>query len=122
MRAEKTSNTASMRMLIYKTLFPVSWFIYTIYFTCLLIYKKKEIQKTKPRFMTDRAGEGGGMGVRVSSWSFQHFFYTMRKSVPLCISMFNPYKPNGFSHSYYLEESILHFRGVRLIFFFISLS
>ena len=28
----------------------------------------------------------------------------------------NPFKPNGFFHSYYLEMSILHFRGVRLIF------
>ena len=28
----------------------------------------------------------------------------------------NPFKPNGFFHSYYLEKSILHFRGVRLIF------
>ena len=27
----------------------------------------------------------------------------------------NPFKPNGFFHSYYLEKSILHFRGVRLI-------
>ena len=27
-----------------------------------------------------------------------------------------PFKPNGFFHSYYLEKSILHFRGVRLIF------
>ena len=29
---------------------------------------------------------------------------------------FNPFKPNGFFHPYYSEESILHFRGVRLIF------
>ena len=28
----------------------------------------------------------------------------------------NPFKPNGFFHSYYSEKSILHFRGVRLIF------
>ena len=29
----------------------------------------------------------------------------------------NPFKPpNGFLHPYYSEESILHFRGVRLIF------
>ena len=31
-------------------------------------------------------------------------------------SLLNPFKPNGFFHSYYLEKSILHFRGVRLIF------
>ena len=31
-------------------------------------------------------------------------------------TVFNPFKPNGFFHSYYLEKSILHFRGVRLIF------
>ena len=30
--------------------------------------------------------------------------------------VFNPFKPNGFFQSYYLEGSILHFRGVRLIF------
>ena len=29
----------------------------------------------------------------------------------------NPFKPNGFFHSYYLKKSILHFRGIRLIFF-----
>ena len=28
----------------------------------------------------------------------------------------NPFKPNGFFQPYYLEESILHFRDVRLIF------
>ena len=28
---------------------------------------------------------------------------------------FNPFKPNGFFHPYYLDESILHFKGVRLI-------
>ena len=28
----------------------------------------------------------------------------------------NPFKPNGFFHPYYLEESILHLRVVRLIF------
>ena len=28
----------------------------------------------------------------------------------------NPFKLNGFFHSYYLEKSILYFRGVRLIF------
>ena len=28
----------------------------------------------------------------------------------------NPFKPNGFFHSYYLEKSIVHFRCVRLIF------
>ena len=28
----------------------------------------------------------------------------------------NPFKPNGFFHSYYLEKTILHFRGVRLTF------
>ena len=33
----------------------------------------------------------------------------------------NPFKPIGFFHSYYLKKSILHFRGVRLIFF-ISLT
>ena len=27
----------------------------------------------------------------------------------------NPLKPNGFFHPYYSEESILHFRGIRLI-------
>ena len=31
-------------------------------------------------------------------------------------SHINPFKPTGFFHSYYLEKSILHFRGVRLIF------
>ena len=31
-------------------------------------------------------------------------------------SILNPFKPNGFFHSYYLEKSILHFRGGRLIF------
>ena len=30
--------------------------------------------------------------------------------------LFNPVKPNGLFHYYYLEKSILHFRGVRLIF------
>ena len=35
---------------------------------------------------------------------------------------FNLFKLNRFFHSYNLEESILHFRGVRLIFFFISLT
>ena len=30
--------------------------------------------------------------------------------------LFNPFKPNGLFHSYFLEKSILHFRGVRLIF------
>ena len=34
----------------------------------------------------------------------------------------NPFKFNGFFHSYYLEKSILHFRGVRLVLFFISLT
>ena len=29
---------------------------------------------------------------------------------------FNPFKPNGFFHPYYSEESILNFRDVRLIF------
>ena len=32
------------------------------------------------------------------------------------VLLLNPYKPNGFFHYYYLEKSILHFRGVRLIF------
>ena len=34
----------------------------------------------------------------------------------LLISQINPFKSNGFFHSYYLEKSILHFSGVRLIF------
>ena len=29
----------------------------------------------------------------------------------------NRFKPNRFFHPYYLEESIFHFRSVRLIFF-----
>ena len=34
-----------------------------------------------------------------------------------CHIVLNPFKLNGFFHPYYSEESILHFRGVRLIFF-----
>ena len=48
---------------------------------------------------------------------------SMFVSFAYCISLtyfvyilFNPFKPNGFFHSYYLEKSILHLRGVRLIF------
>ena len=38
------------------------------------------------------------------------------KVLELATNDINPFKPNGFFHSYYLEKSILHFRGVRLIF------
>ena len=39
------------------------------------------------------------------------------RSVKLSMNnkVFNPFKPNGFFHSY-LGKSILHFRGVRLMF------
>ena len=43
-------------------------------------------------------------------------------SIFCIISVFNPFKPNEFVRSYYLEKSILHFMGVRLTFFFISLT
>ena len=39
-----------------------------------------------------------------------------KKAKSSCKTATNPFKLNGFFHSYYLEKSILHFRGVRLIF------
>ena len=49
----------------------------------------------------------------------EHVTKSLRKSCLISLLSFldlNPFKPNGFFHSYYLEKSILHFRGVRLIF------
>ena len=34
----------------------------------------------------------------------------------MCLSVLNPFKPDEFFHSYYFEKSIVHLRGVRLIF------
>ena len=36
--------------------------------------------------------------------------------------MLKPFKPNGFVHPHYLEESILHFKGCQVDLFFISLT
>ena len=38
------------------------------------------------------------------------------------LRQFNPFKPNEFFHPYYLEERILHFRGVYISVFFICLT
>ena len=39
-----------------------------------------------------------------------------KNAEPNIFRKLNPFKHNGFFHSYYLEKSILHFRGVRLFF------
>ena len=41
---------------------------------------------------------------------------TIQQQQQQICTLVNPLKPNGFLHSYYLEKSILYFRGVRLIF------
>ena len=45
---------------------------------------------------------------------FQNFYHTWAWR-PRWRCDLNPFKPKGFFHPYYLEESILHFKDVRLI-------
>ena len=48
--------------------------------------------------------------------SMLNWMCTRRLNKSLTDDFINPFKPTGFFHPYYLEESILHFRGVSLIF------
>ena len=56
------------------------------------------------------------MSQRLEEKKYEKKFKERSVKLSMNNKVFNPFKTNGFFHSYYLEKCILHFRGVRLMF------